>query len=207
VLTVCLCKTFLEDDPSIVAFLFLIPMAAGTREPFCCKYIGVTHTNMMSCSNGISTCFIIVHWVLNLFEHSFHWLMGIPRIAHGLEVVIQIQWGDAAISGKYILKHLTIRGVRKSNHVVIRNIKVHWFKYHSDLLFEDLSNVAEGFESIVILLPLAVCMTYMMLSCALRMVGPCPGFYGSVHATPVETTEYDIAETMRTRGPKSPFPT
>jgi hypothetical protein len=73
--------------------------------------------------------------ILNLFEQGFNRLLGIPCSAHVFKVVFQIYRGDVSIGGEYMVKHGPGRDVGKTNHFIVQNFQVHWFKNSDDLFF------------------------------------------------------------------------
>jgi hypothetical protein len=51
------------------------------------------------------------------------------------KVVFQIDRGDVSIGGVEMVNHGPGGDVGKTNHVIIQNVQVHWFKNSEDMFF------------------------------------------------------------------------
>jgi hypothetical protein len=89
-----------EVGPSLVRCFFLVPPATGAQKVACWKELGIDHFDLLSMANCHASCLREVRTILNLLEQGLHWLLGIPCLAHLLEIVFQINSCDDAVSKK-----------------------------------------------------------------------------------------------------------
>jgi hypothetical protein len=107
VLTVSGCEVGFKVSPSFVSGWFLLPTATGAYEVPCCKYCCIPNIDLLRGTDGDATCLRIVIKVLNLLEERLHWLLGIPSLAHVLEVDLQVDCCDVAVGFKEVFQHIS----------------------------------------------------------------------------------------------------
>jgi hypothetical protein len=95
-LTVCCSNVSLEIGPSFVCGHFYILSVAHTHETYCGKDLGISHADLLCRTDCSVSCLCVVHTILNLLEQGFHWLSGVPCLAHILKVVSQVHISVAA---------------------------------------------------------------------------------------------------------------
>jgi hypothetical protein len=131
-------KVNFEIGPSLVRCFLLVPPVAGAHEVACGKDIGISHVYLLRMANFHASCLRKFSTILSLLEKGLHWLLRVPCLTYLLEIVLQINSSDAAISEKQVFKHLSGRDVCKAYHVVIQDVKVHWLKNSDDLFLKCL---------------------------------------------------------------------
>jgi hypothetical protein len=77
----------------------------------------------------------VVQFLSKLFEQCLNWLLWIPCLAHVFKVLLFVNCCDAAMREKSVIKHVSGRGVSKTNKVMVENFNAHRFYYRDDLLF------------------------------------------------------------------------
>jgi hypothetical protein len=112
--------------------------------------------------------------ILNLLEQGFNRLLGIPCAAHVFKVVFQANHGDVPIGAEEMVNHGPYGDVGKTNHVIIQNVQVHWFKNIDDLLFQSLLHGSVGTVSFKLFIP-GVSLCANLGRCAVSVARSPPG--------------------------------
>jgi hypothetical protein len=94
-----------ELCPSFFSVWFHIPPATCAHEVACCKYFCIPNVDLLRVTDGNAASFRIVSTILNLFEESLHWLLGIPGSAHVFKVDLEVDSGNVAVSLKEVVQH------------------------------------------------------------------------------------------------------
>jgi hypothetical protein len=121
----------------------------------------------------------LIGTILNLLEQGFNRLLGTPCSMDVLNIDFQINRGDIALSAEYMVEHVLSGDVGKSNHVIIQNIQLHWFKNTDDLPFQSLLHGSVCVISLNVFLPDTTCCADLG-GCAVRVgwspYGGCWGY-------------------------------
>jgi hypothetical protein len=157
VLTVSGSEVGLELCPSFVSKWFFIPPATGAHEVPSCKYFGIYKVDLLWVSNEDAPCLRIICTLLNLLEQGFNRLLWIPCSAHVFKLDFQINGGDVAVSAETMVQHVPGGDIGETNHVVIQNVQIHWFKNTDDLLLQSLLHGGVCAISLNVLLPYVAC--------------------------------------------------
>ena len=72
---------------------------------------------------------------MDLLAEVFHRFLSILCLAHVLKIIFNVHSRDTSIWEKDIIKHTLRSFVNKTNHVIVKDLQIHWFKYCYDLFF------------------------------------------------------------------------
>jgi hypothetical protein len=97
----------LELCPSFLNEMLFIPPATCTHEVPSCKYVCVANIDLLWVSNEYAACLRIICTILNLLEQGLNWLLGIPCLAHVLNIDFKINRGDVAVSAEEVIQHVS----------------------------------------------------------------------------------------------------
>jgi hypothetical protein len=84
-----------------------------------------------------------------MLKEFFNWMLGVPCFAHVLKIMFNINSCDTAIREEEVIKHVSGRGVSKSDKVIIQNFNVHGIYHRYNLLFSALWMVLYVLKSLV----------------------------------------------------------
>jgi hypothetical protein len=164
----------LKLGPSFVSKWFFVPPATGAHEVPSCKYVCISNVDLLWVSNKDAPCLIVIFTILNLLEQGFNRLLRIPWSPHVFKFDFKIHRGDVAISAEKMVQHVPSGDVGKTNHVIIQNVPVHWFKNTDELLFQSLLHGSVCAISLNVFLPGVTCCANLG-SCAVSVGWSPPG--------------------------------